>query len=108
MVLPPTVVLNSRASVMRRPSEPKAREAQVGGRVHALEVGEMPAPLAHQLEKASPRGLVVLVGFEMFGELLDAPGEDRHLDFGRSGVTLVTAVFPHKLRFLFLAHGHDI
>ncbi len=41
-----------------------------------------PSALTHKLQKTSTRMMVLLVNFEMFGQVSDPLGEERYLDFG--------------------------
>src|ERR1700737_3854188 len=59
--------------------------------VLGLQIVEEPPPLADQLEQAAPRVVVLLVGLEMLGQVMDALGEQRDLHLGRAGVALVGA-----------------
>ena len=54
--------------------------------VGALEVVEQLAALRHQLEQAAARMVVLHVGLEVLGQVVDALGQDRDLHFGRTGV----------------------
>src|SRR5262249_51971079 len=60
----------------------------------ALDVGgthvvEHPAPATDQHEQAAPAVVVLLVDLEVFGEVVDALGEEGDLHLGRPGVGLV-------------------
>src|SRR5689334_314415 len=55
--------------------------------VRATQIIEQLAALAHHLEQSTTRVVVLDVGLEMLGEVIDALGQDRHLHFGRSGVS---------------------
>ena len=51
--------------------------------------------------------MVILVGFEVLGEGVDAMCEDRNLNFGRTGVTFVGLVLINELLLdFFLNHGY--
>lgn len=56
------------------------------------EIGEESAPLAHELEQAATRVVILLVGAEVLGESVDALGQQGHLDLRRSSVGLVNPV----------------
>ena len=56
--------------------------------VFALQVIQQPASPAHHLQEAPPRGMILLVGLEVLGQVRDPPGEDRDLDLGGAGVAL--------------------
>src|SRR5665213_2000061 len=61
-------------------------QSLVAGLVGAPQVIEQRAALAHHLEQATAGMVVLDVGLEMLGEIVDAFGKDRHLNFGRSGI----------------------
>ena len=44
------------------------------------EIIQQPSPLAHQLEQAATRVMILLVRLEVLGELVDPLGQDRDLD----------------------------
>ena len=45
--------------------------------------------------------IVLGVALEMIGEVVDALGEDRDLDFGRTGVVLVAGVVANDFLLAF-------
>ena len=53
------------------------------------EIIQQPSPLAHQLEQATTRVMILLVRLEMLGEFVDPFGQDRDLDLRRAGIRLV-------------------
>ena len=67
--------------------------------VLALEVIEQATALADQHQQATARVVVLRVGLEMFGEVVDAFAENGDLDFGRSGVGLVCFVAADEFWF---------
>src|SRR5262249_52859542 len=68
-----------------------------------LQVVEEPPALADQLEQAAPRMVVFLVGLEMLGQVLDALGQERHLDLRRARVAIVgTEPLDHALLLCFV------
>src|SRR5690606_29602408 len=70
-------------------------EAAVAVDVHLLQVAEESATLADE-EQEPPAGVVVvLVGLEVLGEVLDPLGQQRDLDLGGTGVALVRGVLGH-------------
>src|SRR5690606_38249492 len=70
-------------------------EAAVAVDVHLLQVAEESATLADE-EQEPPAGVVVvLVGLEVLGEVLDALRQHRDLDLGGTGVALVRGVLGH-------------
>jgi hypothetical protein len=56
------------------------------------EVIEKLATLGHELEQSTPRMVVLDVGFEMLGEVVDALRKDRHLHFRRPGIAVLGRV----------------
>ena len=61
--------------------------------VDPLDVVEQRTARLHQLQQAAARMVVLAVTLEVFGEVGDALGEDRDLDFRRAGVALFGGVF---------------
>ena len=63
----------------------------VGFLVGALEVVQKLAAVVDHADEAVTGGVVLLVGLQVLGELLDALGERGDLHFAGAGVALVTA-----------------
>src|SRR5256712_14078606 len=61
-------------------------------RASAVQVGEQPSALSDHAEQPAAACIVVAGGAQMFGEVLDALGQERDLDLRRAGVLVVTAV----------------
>ena len=74
--------------------------------VRLLEVVEKAATLADELEQATARMVVLLVGLEVLGEIGDALGDERDLDLGRAGVGLVPTKRRHDIGLEFLRESH--
>ena len=72
------------------------------------QVVQQAAALADHHEKAAAGVIVVLVGAQVLGELLDAVGEDRDLDLGGAGVALMGGVLGDELGFCFLGNHEKI
>src|SRR5207247_2050575 len=70
--------------------------------IGATQVIEQLAALAYHLEQSTPRMIVLDVGLKMLGEIIDALGQDRHLNFGRSGIAWL---FGECLDYFGLAAG---
>jgi hypothetical protein len=90
------------ADATARPSPPQPElgdQRPVALDILTLEIAQEPAPLAHQLEQPTARVLIVLVVFEMVGEVIDSFREDGDLDFRRPGVLLAPTVVSDDLRF---------
>src|SRR6185503_9526414 len=79
-------------------------ELLVPGIVDPLDVvEERPAGL-HQLQQAAARMVILAVGLEVLGEVVDAFRQDRNLHFGRTGVALLGGIFVDERG---LALGRD-
>ena len=76
-------------------------QLSVAAWVPATHVTQQAPPLADHLEQAEPPVMIVLVNFEMLGEVADAFGQHRNLDLGRSAVTIMLTERRDRL-FLFL------
>lgn len=63
----------------------------VSRRRGALEVIKQPAAACDHLEQAAARGVILRVGFEMLGEVIDARRQDGDLHVRAAGVFLVQA-----------------
>src|SRR5919201_897412 len=62
----------------------------------------LPPPAADHLQQAAARVVVVLVDPQVLGELVDAGGEQGHLDLGRAGVALLGRVLRDDLGLVVL------
>ena len=63
----------------------------VSRRRGALEVIKKPAAACDHLEQAAARGMILRVGLEMLGEVIDARSQDGDLHIRAAGVFLVQA-----------------
>src|SRR5262245_10659978 len=72
-----------------------------------LEVVQEAPPHPDHLEQASPGVVILFVDPEMLRETLDAFGEERDLDLGRSRVVIVQAVLIDNGTLLILAERHS-
>src|SRR5438270_6660652 len=61
-------------------------------RAPAVQVGEQPSALSDHAEQPAATRVVVAGSLQMFGEVLDALGQERDLDLRRAGVLVITAV----------------
>ena len=52
--------------------------------------------------------VVLLVALEMLGEIGDALGEEGNLDFGRTGVAFLGAVFLEEFRLALSRNRHRV
>jgi hypothetical protein len=69
--------------------------------VDAAEIIQQPPPPPYQLEQSPPGMVVFLVRLKMFGEIRDAIGQDRNLDFRRSGVRIMPPILCDQFCFGF-------
>src|SRR5207248_9409799 len=67
----------------------RADEAAVTLEVLLLEIVEEAAALTDDLQQAAARVVILRVGLEVVGQVVDALGQKRDLHFGRTGVALV-------------------
>jgi hypothetical protein len=57
-----------------------------------LKVVKQATAFAHQHEKPAPRGMVLLMSFEVTGQTADPLAEDSNLDLGAAGIALMGAI----------------
>ena len=81
-----------RAARTSAPQAEALNQLLISRRVLPAQVIEQAAPLAHDLEQPPARVVIFLVGFEMIRETVDPLGEQRNLNFGRTGITFMGAV----------------
>src|SRR5512137_1164272 len=60
--------------------------------VGATQIIEQLAALAHHLEQPATGMVVLDVGLEMLGKIVDALGQNRHLDFRRPGISRLLGI----------------
>ena len=82
-------------------------QAVVALDVLLLEVREQAAALVDHHQQAAARMVVLVVVLEVLGQVTDALGEDRDLDFGRTGVALGLGVVLDNLRLCFGGNRHS-
>jgi len=58
-----------------------------------LEVPEQSPTLTYHHQQTSPAVMILLVDLQMLGEMIDAFGQQRHLDLWGSGIGGMSAVF---------------
>jgi hypothetical protein len=58
----------------------------------ASQVVQQATPLAHHLEQAAARVMILVMYFEVLGEVRDALAEQSDLDLGRAGILLMGPV----------------
>jgi hypothetical protein len=82
---------------------PSATQAQLGYQssipidVLAAKIIQQAPSLPDQHQQAPATVVVVAVGAEMVGKVVDPLGEQSHLNLGRAGVTIVLAEFLDDL-----------
>ena len=84
-------------------SPPLAGSPSSSSKIVGIDV-DVAAALADHQKQPPARVVILLVELEMLVQVIDARGEQRDLDFGRTGVALVTAIFGHD--FLFGLHKY--
>ena len=77
-------------------------------RAGAIEVAQHPAALADHLEQSPARMVIVLVDFQMLGQIADTLGQQRNLHLWRPGVALVRPMLLDDLRFGFWLQRHSV
>ena len=73
-----------------------------------LQVGQQITTAADHLEQAAAAVVVMLVGLEVLGQVVDTSGQQSNLDLRRTGVTLVDGCLGDDGLLIdsrFLAHG---
>ena len=63
------------------------------------QVVEKVTAMTDHLEQATTGVVVLFVHLQVLGQIVDAAGQDRDLNFGRTGVTLVSGVRLHDFGF---------
>src|SRR5204863_10211640 len=76
-------------------------EGSVALEVLALQVVQKPTAATDQLQEPTPREVILRVGPEMLGEIVDALGQHRDLHLGRAGVLAVRPVLVDELLLRF-------
>src|ERR1700687_2136333 len=71
-----------------------------------LDVIEKRPARRHQLQEAAARMVVLHVGLEVPGEVVDAFRQDRDLNLGRAGVTGLVGIRLDDFRFTFGGNRH--
>src|ERR1700722_5415350 len=78
----------------------------VAGLVLPLDVIEQGTACCDHFQKAPTRMIVLHVGFEMSGEVVDAFRQDRDLNLGRAGVAGLVGIRLDDFRFAFRGNRH--
>ena len=66
-----------------------------------MQVVQKAPALADHHEKAATRAVVLLVPLQVFGQMVDALGEERNLHVRRAGILLVQLEWFNRLCFSF-------
>src|SRR5260370_21854210 len=82
------------------------KEGLVTRLVILLDVIEKRPARRHQLKEAATRMVVLHVGLEVPGEVVDAFRQDRDLNLGRAGVTGLVGIRLDDFRFTFGGNRH--
>jgi hypothetical protein len=72
----------------------------------ALQVIEKAPPLADEAQEPPPRVVVLLVGLEVFGQIVDPRTQKRDLDLGRTRVLRVLLELSDQLLPAFWSDPH--
>lgn len=89
------VKMKSLARVRGEQKPPLLAEAQpcdhvaVPVHVTVVQIAELPPPLPDQHQQSAPRVVVVLVRFQVLGEILNPLGQECNLHFWRAGIRRV-------------------
>ena len=74
--------------------------------VNLLEIAEKVSSVADHFLKAAAAVKVLLVGFEVLGQVVDAGCEDRDLNLGGTRIAFMNGILlDQSLLFVFLHHG---
>src|SRR5512140_1986759 len=84
------------------------RNAQVALVIGLAQVSKHSAALSNELEQTPAARLIVLVGPQVLGKLLDAAGHDGDLNLGRASIVLMTVVIGDELGLDFFRERHDV
>src|SRR4051812_27168298 len=79
----------------------------VFGRLGGLQVVEELATLVHELHEPAAGSMVTLVRAEVVAEAVDALGQQRDLDFGRTSVIRRATEVGNDTRFFFSGKRHQ-
>ena len=87
------------------PQAESSADSTIALDVSLLEVVLQAATTTYHLEQTTTRVVVLLVELEVLVQVVDALGEQCNLDFGGTGVTLVTGIFLDDSFLHSLIHG---
>ncbi|SBT06441.1 hypothetical protein PROAA_1890011 [Candidatus Propionivibrio aalborgensis] len=75
-------------------------QGTIGINIRALQVVQQLASTTHHAQQTATGVMILDMLFEVTGQVVDACGEQCHLDFGGTGVACGTLIITHDLRFL--------
>src|SRR5262249_52238726 len=81
-------------------------EREIPAAVLVAQGGQTAIPLSPPHSPAAPAGRILLVGAHVLVQLVDTSGEQRHLDFRRTGVRRIEPILIDDLRFAVLRDRH--
>src|SRR5512142_3330725 len=81
---------------------------QVALVIGLAEIGQHPATMPNQFQQTAAAGLIVPVGTQMLGKLLDAACHDGDLYLGRTSIAFMTVIIGNELGLDFLRERHDV
>ncbi len=73
--------------------------------ITGLDIVEQPPALADDLQQTPATVMVLLVDFEVLGQVRDPLGQDGNLNLGRTGIAVMTLVAADNL-LLFFSYEH--
>jgi len=74
----------------------------------SAKVCQQSAALPNEFQQSTAGAVIVRVGAQVLGKLLDSPGENGDLDFRRTGIGIVPGIVRDQFCFVFLCHNHDV
>jgi len=86
----------SRLPVVLSPQAEAGDESSVSLDILIAQVSQQPPPLTNHHQKPSPTVVILLMGPQVLGEVIDSFGQQRDLDLGRTRVLLVRAELFYK------------
>src|SRR4051812_34374419 len=72
----------------------------VAVRIMRLQIIQQTATLAHEHQQATPRSMILRVGFKMLGQFANPLTQNRNLDLGGTGVRLMRPEALNQVSFL--------
>ena len=81
-------------------------QSAITGRAFLAKVSQKPSALSNHHHETATRVQVMLMDFEMLGHLIDAPCQDRDLDFWRAGISLMNTRICNNFCFFFECQCH--